>query len=135
MPNLNLYLVEGYSDEQKARLFARMTDAVVLSLDAPRASVRIFLVELAKKHVSIGGITLSALCEQEAPHLVHGGPTILVMLISGRSEAQKSHLIASLTAAVGEVLDIPPDPIRIIVGDIPSSDFGMNGVTAKSLGR
>lgn len=135
MPNLNLYLVEGYSDEQKTRLLARLTDAVVDSLSAPRASVRIFLVELAERHISIGGVPLSLLREQQKPSPVYGGPTIQAMLIAGRSDAQKAALIAALTAAVGEVLDIPPDPIRIIIADIPNTDFGMNGVTAKSLGR
>lgn len=135
MPNLNLYLVEGYSDEQKFRLFARLTDAVVDSLGAPRGAVRIFLIELEEKHISVGGITLSLLREQQAPQVMHGGPTIQAMLIAGRSEQQKSALIASLTAAVGEILDIPPDTIRIIVIDIPNTDFGMNGATAKSLGR
>ena len=135
MPNLNLYLVEGYSDEQKARLLARLTDAVVDSLGAPRASVRIFLVELAERHISVGGTLLSTLREQKKPDPVYGGPTILAMLIAGRSEQQKSALIAALTAAIGEVLGIPPDPVRIIVADIPNTAFGMNGVTAKSLGR
>ncbi|TAH41869.1 MAG: 4-oxalocrotonate tautomerase, partial [Betaproteobacteria bacterium] len=41
MPNLNVYLVEGYSAEQKAALLQRMTDAVVDSIAAPRPSVRI----------------------------------------------------------------------------------------------
>ena len=135
MPNLNLYLVEGYSDEQKSHLLARLTDAVVDSLGAPRSAVRIFLIELEEKHISVGGITLSLLREQQATQVVHGGPTIQAMLIAGRSEQQKSALIASLSAAVGEILDIPPDTIRIIVVDIPNTDFGMNGVTAKSLGR
>jgi 4-oxalocrotonate tautomerase family enzyme len=135
MPNLNLYLVAGYSDEQKSRLLGRLTDAVVYSLDAPRSAVRIFLIELQEKHISVGGITLSLLREQQAPDVVHAGPTIHAMLIAGRNERQKSALIASLTAAVGETLGIPADTIRIIVADIPNTDFGMNGVTAKSLGR
>jgi len=135
MPNLNLYLVEGYSDEQKNRLFARLTDAVVDSLSAPRGAVRIFLIELAEKHISVGGVGLSRLREQNAPHEVHAGPTIQAMLIAGRSEQQKTALIASLSAAVGEILGIPSDSIRIIVVDIPNTDFGMNGLAAKSLGR
>lgn len=135
MPNLNIYLVAGYSDEQKSRLLARMTDAVVDSLDAPKSAVRIFLIELDEKHISVGGVTLSLLREQQAPRVVHGGPTIQAMLIAGRNEQQKSALIAALSAAVSEILGIPFDTIRIIVADIPNIDFGMNGVPAKSLGR
>lgn len=135
MPNLNLYLVEGYSDTQKAHLFARLTDAVVDSLSAPRSAVRIFLIELQEKHISVGGTTLSQLREHNPTGEINAGPTIQALLIAGRSEQQKAALIGSLTAAVGEVIDIPPDSIRIIVSDIPNTDFGMNGVTAKSLGR
>ena len=53
MPNLNVYLLEGHSDAQKELLLARMTDAVVDSIAAPKASVRIFLIELPRTHGSV----------------------------------------------------------------------------------
>lgn len=134
MPNLNVYLVEGFTVEQKAALLQRMTDAVVTSIAAPKESVRIFLIELPKAHICVGGVTL--LADAQAGRAVQpGGPTVHVFLIAGRTEAQKEALIGSLTRAIDETLAIPADPVRIMIFDIANTDFGMKGVTAKSLGR
>ena len=57
--------------------------------------MRIFLIELARAHVCVGG----------------------------------------LTRAIEETLDVPADPVRILILDIANTDFGMKGVTARSLGR
>ncbi len=128
MPNLNVYLVEGFSPQQKKALLERMTDAVVDSISAPRASVRIFLIELAKAQVCVGGRMLDE-------HAQHGGPTVHALLVAGRTEAQKAALIGALTAVIEETLGVPADPVRIMIIDIPNTDFGMQGVTARSLGR
>ena len=58
MPNLNVYLVEGFAPERKTALLKRMTDAIVTTIGAPREAVRIFLIELARAHVCVGGVTL-----------------------------------------------------------------------------
>lgn len=131
MPNLNVYLVEGYSAEQKAALLQRMTDAVVTSIAAPRESVRIFLIELPRAHICVGGVTLELAAMSDHP----GGPTVHVFLIAGRSDAQKEALIGGLTRAIDDTLAIPADPVRIMIFDVANTDFGMKGVTAKSLGR
>lgn len=134
MPNLNVYLVEGYSEAQKETLLVRMTDTVVDCLAAPKASVRIFLIELPRAHVCVGGVTLAAEARAGGP-LSPGGPTIHVFLIRGRTDAQKEALIGRLTDVVGEVLAIPPAPVRVMMFDVANTDFGMQGVTARSLGR
>ncbi|MBS0513768.1 MAG: tautomerase family protein [Proteobacteria bacterium] len=131
MPNLNVYLVEGYSAEQKAALLRRMTDAVVDSIAAPRPSVRIFLFELPRAHICVGGEMLTADAQRGQP----GGPTVHVFLIAGRTDAQKEALIGSLTRAIDDTLAIPADPVRVMIFDVANTDFGMKGVTAKSLGR
>ncbi|WP_300443399.1 tautomerase family protein [Zoogloea sp.] len=128
MPNLNVYLVEGFAPERKTALLKRMTDAVVATIGAPREAVRIFLIELARAHVCVGGVTLE---EADLP----GGPTVHALLVAGRSEAQKEALIGGLTRAIEETLDVPADPVRIMILDIANTDFGMKGVTARSLGR
>ena len=128
MPNLNVYLTEGFSAAQKKALLHAMTTAVADSLGAPLAAVRIFLIELAKAHVCVGGQMLDE-------HPQHGGPTVHALLVAGRTEAQKAALIARLTAAIEATLDVPAQPVRIMVLDVPNTDFGMAGVTAQSLGR
>jgi len=57
------------------------------------------------------------------------------LLVAGRSEAQKEALIGGLTRAIEETLDVPAEPVRIMILDIANTDFGMQGVTARSLGR
>jgi 4-oxalocrotonate tautomerase len=128
MPNLNVYLVEGFAPERKTALLKRMTDAIVTTIGAPREAVRIFLIELARAHVCVGGVTL---LEADLP----GGPTVHALLVAGRSEAQKEALIGGLTRAIEETLDVPAEPVRIMILDIANTDFGMQGVTARSLGR
>ena len=128
MPNLNVYLVEGFAPERKTALLKRMTDAIVTTIGAPREAVRIFLIELARAHVCVGGVTL---LEADLP----GGPTGHALLVAGRSDAQKEALIGGLTRAIEETLDVPADPVRIMILDIANTDFGMQGVTARSLGR
>lgn len=134
MPNLNIYLVEGFSVETKRDLLQRMTTAVVDSIAAPRESVRIFLIELPKAHICVGGETL--LASEAAGHPAQpGGPTVHAMLIAGRSEAQKEALIVALSKAIVDVLDITVAPVRIMIFDVANTDFGMNGLTAKAQGR
>ena len=135
MPNLNVYLIEGYAADRKAELLRRMTDVVVTSLSAPKASVRIFLLEVPKAMVCVGGVTLQGAGDSGGADLALGGPTVQAFLVSGRSDAQKENLIAGLTNVVAETLSIPADPVRIMIFDIANTDFGLQGVTAKSLGR
>lgn len=134
MPNLNVYLVEGYATEQKAALLRRMTYVVATTLSAPRASIRIFLIELSKAHICVGGVTL--LAEKQAGRGgASGGPTVHAFLLAGRSDEQKKEMIAGVTEVIEETLKIPAGPVRIMFFDIANSDFGMQGVTARSLGR
>ncbi|CAM4384399.1 2-hydroxymuconate tautomerase [Kerstersia similis] len=62
-------------------------------------------------------------------------PIIQVSLIQGRSEAQKASLIQALTDAAEHSIGAPRDSIRVILLEVPNTDFGMGGKTAKSLGR
>lgn len=128
MPNFNVYLLEGYSAEQQSTLLKGMTEVIVASLNAPPANVRIFLIELARAHVCVGGRLLS---EADLP----GGPTVQGFLVAGRSEAQKEALIAGLTQTICATLGVAPEPVRIMLVDVPNSDFGIGGRTARALGR
>lgn len=131
MPNLNVYLVEGHPVDRKRLFLRRMTDAVASSLGAPRSAIRIFLIEVPKAHVCVDGVTL----DDEGADVSVGGPTIQAFLIAGRTEEQKEQLIQELSSVVEETLAIPADPVRIMILDIANTDFGLQGVTAKSLGR
>ena len=132
MPNLNIYLLEGFSALTRRRLLTRMTDAVVETLGVPEVNIRLFLFELPRAQVCVGGVTLDEMGE-EAVQLA--GPTVHAFLVAGRSDAQKQALIVGLSEVCQEVLEIPATPVRIMIVDVPNTSFGMQGRTAKSLGR
>lgn len=61
MPIMHVHLIEGRTDEQKARLIEALTQAAVDAIDAPRESVRVLLSEVPKTQFGIGGKTAQAL--------------------------------------------------------------------------
>jgi 4-oxalocrotonate tautomerase len=58
MPIIHVDLIEGRTVEQKRRLVAEMTDAVVKSLDVEPDTVKIILHDMAKHDYAIAGILL-----------------------------------------------------------------------------
>lgn len=55
MPQMHVYLFEGRTLEQKRKLVANLTEAVVKSLDVKPEAVRITLIETKKEHTAVGG--------------------------------------------------------------------------------
>ncbi|HZU65206.1 MAG TPA: 2-hydroxymuconate tautomerase [Novosphingobium sp.] len=62
-------------------------------------------------------------------------PIVQVNLIQGRSEEQKSAMIREVAHAISQTLDAPIDTVRVMINELPSSNWGMGPVTAKSKGR
>ncbi|MFP3608244.1 tautomerase family protein, partial [Paraburkholderia sp. SIMBA_053] len=50
-------------------------------------------------------------------------------------DAQKEALIAQLCETSAAVLDVPLQSTRVMIKDIPNTDFGLGGKTARALGR
>jgi 4-oxalocrotonate tautomerase len=124
MPTLEVYLPQGYADERKAQLIEGLTGATVQAIGAPAESVRILLSELAAANAGLGGKLTSAAL-----------PVVIAILIAGRTEAQKVALIAQLSEAMSAILDVPLTATRVMIKDIPNTDFGIGGKTARALGR
>ncbi len=55
MPLVEVTLIEGRSDAQKAALIAKVTDAVVAAIDAPIEAVRVVIREVPGAHWGVGG--------------------------------------------------------------------------------
>jgi len=55
MPIVEITLVEGRPAEKKRALIAKVTDAVVEAIDAPRQSVRVILREIPGAHFGVAG--------------------------------------------------------------------------------
>jgi 4-oxalocrotonate tautomerase family enzyme len=124
MPTLEVYLPQGHADERKASLIHGLTQATVDAIGAPAESVRILLSELPASNIGLGGkLTPAAL------------PVIVAILIAGRTEAQKAALIAHLSGTSAAVLDVPLQSTRVMIKDIPNTDFGLRGKSARALGR
>ncbi|WP_323123358.1 tautomerase family protein [Burkholderia alba] len=128
MPTLEVYLPAGQPETRKAALIANLTQATVDAISAPAESVRILLNELPGGHYAIGGTRAA---DGAKPSL----PVIIAILIAGRTLDQKRALIAALADTAAETLESALDATRVMVKDIPNTDFGIGGKTAKSLGR
>lgn len=59
MPIIDLKLLEGRTLDQKRKLVAAVTDAVVQTLGVPPELVRITLHEMARDNYSVGGVLMS----------------------------------------------------------------------------
>lgn len=62
-------------------------------------------------------------------------PIMQVFLLEGRTEEQKRRLIGALTDAAVEAIDAPRESVRVLITEMPKSDFGIAGRTAADLGR
>lgn len=62
-------------------------------------------------------------------------PLIHVGLMAGRSEEAIEELITELTMTAEKTLKTPRENIRVIVYEVPKTNWGIGGITAKKLGR
>jgi 4-oxalocrotonate tautomerase len=62
-------------------------------------------------------------------------PFAQIYLLEGRSEEQKRAVIEKVTQALAEAVDAPPANIRVWIHDVPKTNWGIAGQTAKDLGR
>ena len=62
-------------------------------------------------------------------------PFAQIYLLEGRSEEQKRAVIEKVTQALVEALDAPIENVRVWIHDMPKSNWGIAGKTAKDLGR
>lgn len=62
-------------------------------------------------------------------------PFLQVNLMEGRSEEKKAELIRELTDTVVAVLGSKPEQVRVQLIEVPTTNWGIGGKTAKQLGR
>lgn len=58
-------------------------------------------------------------------------PIIQAFLLEGRSEARKADFIAAVTEAAVASLDAPRESVRVIITEMPATDFGVGGQSFK----
>ncbi len=62
-------------------------------------------------------------------------PFAQIYLMEGRTEEQKRAVIEKVTAALCEAVGAPQENVRVWIHDMPSTNWGIAGKTAKDLGR
>jgi 4-oxalocrotonate tautomerase len=62
-------------------------------------------------------------------------PFAQIHILEGRTEEQKRAVIEKVTQALVEALDAPQQTVRVIVTEVPKTNWGIGGVSAKDLGR
>jgi 4-oxalocrotonate tautomerase len=62
-------------------------------------------------------------------------PIATINIMEGRTDEQKAALIEEVTDAICHSLGSPIEAVRIIINEVPKTQFGIAGKTAKSLGR
>ncbi|NYT35560.1 tautomerase [Allopusillimonas soli] len=124
MPYVTITASQDIPADQKKQLLQRASDAVVDSIGAPLASVRVMLHELPDGHyLNAGQFGTKALM-------------FVVDFIEGRTEAQKAALIAALSKAGSDITGISEQEVRVRLIDFPKTNMGMaGGVSALAAGR
>ncbi len=62
-------------------------------------------------------------------------PFAQIYLLEGRTEDQKRAVIEKVTQALQEAVGAPKENVRVWIQDVPKTNWGIAGQTAKDLGR
>ena len=62
-------------------------------------------------------------------------PFAQIYMIEGRTEEQKRAVIEKVTQALVEAVGAPKESVRVWIHEMPKTNWGIAGVSAKDLGR
>jgi 4-oxalocrotonate tautomerase len=62
-------------------------------------------------------------------------PFAQIYMLEGRTEEQKRRVIEKVTDALCEAIDAKRETVRVMILDVPKSQWGIGGKSAKDLGR
>lgn len=62
-------------------------------------------------------------------------PFAQIYMLEGRTDEQKKAVIEKVTLALHEAVGAPKETIRVWIHEMPKTNWGIAGVTAKDLGR
>ncbi|WP_067726820.1 4-oxalocrotonate tautomerase [Oceanobacillus damuensis] len=62
-------------------------------------------------------------------------PLVNIQIMEGRSPEKIETLMKNVTETVSESLDAPKENIRVIVSEVPKTNWAIGGTSAKKLGR
>jgi 4-oxalocrotonate tautomerase len=62
-------------------------------------------------------------------------PFAQISILEGRTDDQKRAVIEKVTQALVEAIDVRPETVRVMIIEVPKTQWGIGGKTAKDLGR
>lgn len=62
-------------------------------------------------------------------------PFAQIYMLEGRTEEQKKAVIEKVTQALVEAVGAPVNSVRVLIQEVPKTNWGIAGVSAKDLGR
>ncbi|MEN9879591.1 MAG: hypothetical protein RIQ55_237 [Pseudomonadota bacterium] len=62
-------------------------------------------------------------------------PLAVINIMEGRTDDQKRAVIEKVTQALVEALGSPVENVRVLIQEVPKTQWGIAGKTAKDLGR
>ena len=62
-------------------------------------------------------------------------PLAQIYIMEGRTDEQKRDAIEKVTVALHEALGAPVENVRVLIHDVPKTQWGIGGKPAKELGR
>lgn len=62
-------------------------------------------------------------------------PFAQINILEGRTEEQKRAVIEKVTQALMDALGAPQQSVRVMINEVPKTNWGIGGVSAKDLGR
>ncbi|MBN8442373.1 MAG: 4-oxalocrotonate tautomerase family protein [Thauera sp.] len=62
-------------------------------------------------------------------------PFAQIYMIEGRTEEQKRAVIENVSQALVDAVGAPKEAVRVWIQEVPKTDWGIAGRTAKDLGR
>ncbi len=62
-------------------------------------------------------------------------PFAQIYMIEGRTEDQKRSVIEKVSQAIVDATGAPKDAVRVWIQEVPKTNWGIAGRTAKDLGR
>lgn len=62
-------------------------------------------------------------------------PFAQIYMIEGRTDDMKRAVIEKVSAALVEATNAPKESVRVWITEVPKTNWGIAGVTAKDLGR
>lgn len=62
-------------------------------------------------------------------------PFAQIYLLEGRTEEQKRAVIEKVTQALVDAVGAPVSTVRVLIQDVPKTNWGIAGTSAKDLGR